>query len=264
MSIGTAVPNKTELAAIKHHFIQHKSISESYSVGDFEKEAIRLLDTLFNHNEVVIMVGGSGLYVDAVTKGLNEFPSVDPQIREQLNLELQVQGLEKLQKKLQNLDEAYYKTVDLNNPHRLIRALEICIGTGKPYSSFLGKPKKERNFSTLTFGIQAEREWIYDNINRRVDIMMSEGLLEEIRSVLPYKDLNALQTVGYKELFKYLEGNWDLETAISEIKKNTRRFAKRQLTWFKRNEETIWLDGQSSPERKLENVAVAVQKLRNE
>lgn len=264
MSIGTAVPNKTELAAIKHHFIQHKSISESYSVGDFEKEAIQLLDTLFNHNEVVIMVGGSGLYVDAVTKGLNEFPSVDPQIREQLNLELQVQGLEKLQKKLQSLDEAYYKTVDLNNPHRLIRALEICIGTGKPYSSFLGKPKKERNFSTLTFGIQAERERIYDNINRRVDIMMSEGLLEEIRSVLPYKDLNALQTVGYKELFKYLEGNWDLETAVSEIKKNTRRFAKRQLTWFKRNEETIWLDGQSSPERKLENVAVAVQKLRNE
>lgn len=264
MSIGTAVPNKTELAAIKHHFIQHKSISESYSVGDFEKEAIQLLDTLFNHNEVVIMVGGSGLYVDAVTKGLNEFPSVDPQIREQLNLELQVQGLEKLQKKLQSLDEAYYKTVDLNNPHRLIRALEICIGTGKPYSSFLGKPKKERNFSTLTFGIQAERERIYDNINRRVDIMMSEGLLEEIRSVLPYKDLNALQTVGYKELFKYLEGNWDLETAVSEIKKNTRRFAKRQLTWFKRNEETIWLDGESSPEQKLENVAVAVQKLRNE
>lgn len=264
MSIGTAVPSKKELAATKHHFIQHKSISEPYSVGDFEKEAIQLLDTIFNDREVVVMVGGSGLYVDAVTKGLNEFPGVDPQIREQLNLELQVQGLEQLQKKLQNLDQAYYKTVDLNNPHRLIRALEICIGTGKPYSSFLGKPKKERNFTTLTIGLQAEREKIYDNINRRVDIMMSEGFLEEIRSLIAYKDLNALKTVGYKELFNYLEGNWDLETAIAEMKKNTRRFAKRQLTWFKRNEDTIWLDAKSSSIQKLETVAAAAQKLISE
>ncbi len=264
MSIGTAVPNKTELAAIKHHFIQHKSISEPYSVGNFEKEAIRLLDTLFNYHEIVIMVGGSGLYVDAVTKGLNEFPKVDSQIREQLNQELQLQGLGQLQKKLQNLDQAYYKTVDLNNPHRLIRALEICIGTGKPYSSFLGKPKKERNFTTLTIGIQADREQIYDNINRRVDIMMSEGFLEEIRSLIDYKDLNALRTVGYKELFNYLEGNWDLETAIAEMKKNTRRFAKRQLTWFKRNDDTIWLDAKSSSKQKLETVVVAAQKFRSE
>ena len=264
MSIGTAVPNKTELAAIKHHFIQHKSISEPYSVGNFKKEAIRLLDTLFNYHEIVIMVGGSGLYVDAVTKGLNEFPKVDSQIREQLNQELQLQGLGQLQKKLQNLDQAYYKTVDLNNPHRLIRALEICIGTGKPYSSFLGKPKKERNFTTLTIGIQADREQIYDNINRRVDIMMSEGFLEEIRSLIDYKDLNALRTVGYKELFNYLEGNWDLETAIAEMKKNTRRFAKRQLTWFKRNDDTIWLDAKSSSKQKLETVVVAAQKFRSE
>jgi tRNA dimethylallyltransferase len=264
MSIGTAVPSEKELAATKHHFIQHKSISDPYSVGDFEKEVIQLLDTLFDNHEVVIMVGGSGLYVDAVTKGLNEFPAVDPQIREQLNLELRVKGLEQLQKKLQNLDETYYKTVDLNNPHRLIRALEICMSTGKPYSSFLGKPKKERNFTTLTFGLQAEREQIYDNINRRVDIMMSENLLEEIASLLPYKDLNALQTVGYKELFNYLEGNWSLETAISEIKKNTRRFAKRQLTWFKRNDATIWIDAKSSLEQKLETVAAATQKLRSE
>jgi tRNA dimethylallyltransferase len=264
MSIGTAVPNETELAAVKHHFIQHKSISEPYSVGNFEKEAIQLLDTLFYHREIVIMVGGSGLYVDAVTKGLNEFPGVDPQIREQLNKELQVQGLGQLQKKLQNLDQAYYKTVDLNNPHRLIRALEICIGTGKPYSSFLGKPKKERNFTTLTIGLQADREKIYDNINRRVDIMMSEGFLEEIRSLIAYKDLNALRTVGYKELFNYVEGNWDLETAIAEMKKHTRRFAKRQLTWFKRNEDTIWLDAKSSSKQKLETVAVAAQKLISE
>jgi tRNA dimethylallyltransferase len=264
MSIGTAVPNETELAAVKHHFIQHKSISEPYSVGDFEKEAIQLLDTLFNHREIVIMVGGSGLYVDAVTKGLNEFPRVDPQIRKQLNKELQVQGLGQLQRKLQNLDQAYYKTVDLYNPHRLIRALEICIGTGKSYSSFLGKPKKERNFTTLTIGLQAAREKIYDNVNRRVDIMMSEGFLEEIRSLIAYKDLNALRTVGYKELFNYLEGNWDLETAIAEMKKHTRRFAKRQLTWFKRNEGTIWLDDKSSFKQKLETVAMAAQKLTGE
>jgi len=262
MCIGTAVPNETELAAAKHHFIQHKSVTDTYSVGDFEKDALQLLHRLFKHHEVIIMVGGSGLYVDAVTKGLNEFPKVDPQIREQLNQELQLQGLGQLQKKLQNLDEAYYKTVDLNNPHRLIRALEICIGTGKPYSSFLGKPKKERNFTTLTIGLQAEREQVYNNINHRVDLMMSEGLLEEVSSLLPYKDLNALQTVGYKELFTYLVGDWDLDAAIFEIKKNTRRFAKRQLTWFKRNKDTIWLATHSSLEQKIENIMLAVQKLK--
>lgn len=264
MSIGTAVPNKKELASVKHHFIQHKSILEPYSVGDFEKEALQLLDTLFVHHNVVVMVGGSGLYVDAVTKGLNKFPKINPQLRAQLNLELAAHGLAHLQKRLKLLDEAYYKKVDLNNPHRLIRALEICIGSGKPYSSFLGKPKKERNFTTLTIGLEADREEIYANINQRVDKMMSEGLLEEVSALIPHKELNGLKTVGYKELFNYLDTQWDIKTAVSEIKKNTRRFAKRQLTWFKRNEETLWLQTKSNREKKLESVVMAMQKLENE
>lgn len=263
MAIGTAVPNQEELAAAKHHFIQHKSVNDTYSVGDFEKDALRLLDTLFNDHEIIIMVGGSGLYVDAVTNGLNEFPKVDPQLREQLNQELETHGIASLQKKLQELDEAYYQTVDLNNPHRLIRALEICLGTGKPYSGFLGRPKKERNFNSLTIGLDANREQIYDNINCRVDSMMSEGLLDEARSMLPYKNLNALQTVGYKELFNYFDGIWNLERAISEIKKNTRRFSKRQLTWFKRNEATFWVQANSNQEELVKQIDAALKKREN-
>lgn len=264
MSIGTAVPSKDELNAAKHHFIQHKSVTQSYTVGDFEKEAILLLDELFINNDVIIMVGGSGLYIDAVTKGLDEFPKVDAQIREQLNQKLKEGGLGELQQKLNNLDPAYYKKVDLNNPHRLIRALEICIGTGKPYSSFLSKPKKLRNFKTLTIGLYTDRQLIYDAINQRVDMMMDEGLLEEVQALSKYKDLNALQTVGYKELFNHLEDIWDLPMAISEIKKNTRRFAKRQLTWFKRNADTVWIDAQNKEEDNLANIHLALKQIKNE
>ncbi len=264
MSIGTAVPSLGELNAVKHHFIQHKSVTESYTVGDFEREAILLLDELFQHHDVVIMVGGSGLYIDAVAKGLDEFPKVDVQIRDQLNLELKEFGITQLQNKLNTLDPTYYQTVDLNNPHRLIRALEICIGTGKPYSSFLSKPKKSRNFKTLTIGLYADRQLIYDTINQRVDMMMDEGLLEEVQALSKYKDLNALQTVGYKELFAHFTGIWDLQTAISEIKKNTRRFAKRQLTWFKRNADTVWIDAQNKEEDNLDKIHLAFKKIKNE
>ena len=210
------------------------------------------------------MVGGSGLYIDAVTKGLDEFPKVDAQIREQLNQKLKEGGLGELQQKLNNLDPAYYKKVDLNNPHRLIRALEICIGTGKPYSSFLSKPKKLRKFKTLTVGINTNRQLIYDAINQRVDMMMDEGLLEEVQALSKYKDLNALQTVGYKEIFNHLEDIWDLPMAISEIKKNTRRFAKRQLTWFKRNADTVWIDAQNKEEDNLANIHLALKQIKNE
>ena len=242
MQIGTAVPSKEELATVPHHFIQHKSIFESYSVGDFEKEAIALLSNLFKNHDCVIMVGGSGLYVDAITKGLDEFPDVDPEIREDLNKILKEKGIVELQNQLKLLDETQFAKIDIENPHRLIRALEICIGSGQPYSSFLNKRKTKRPFKTITIGLKADRQVIYDRINQRVDLMIEAGLLEEARTMYPQRALNALQTVGYKELFNYFDGEWDLDFAISEIKKNTRRFAKRQLTWYRKNENLIWFD----------------------
>ncbi|MEO9893053.1 tRNA (adenosine(37)-N6)-dimethylallyltransferase MiaA [Aurantibacter sp.] len=242
MSIGTAVPSVDELGAAPHHFIQHKSIFEPYSVGDFEKEGIALLEKLFKKTDVLILVGGSGLYVDAITKGLDNFPKIAPEIRNELNGRIKKEGIEALQAELKEKDPIHTNNIDLNNPHRLIRALEICIGTGKPYSSFLNKKKKIRTFNTITVGLKAEREIVYDRINKRVDIMMDSGLLEEVKSLLTNKHLNALQTVGYKELFNYFDKVWDLDFAVAEIKKNTRRFAKRQMTWFKKNEDTIWVN----------------------
>ncbi|MFI8603867.1 tRNA (adenosine(37)-N6)-dimethylallyltransferase MiaA [Cellulophaga baltica] len=242
MNIGTAVPSPEELAAAPHHFIQHKSILEPYSVGDFERDAIAKLESLFETKDIVVLVGGSGLYVDAVTKGLDHFPEVDAAIRPRLNQELATQGIAVLQNQLKELDPEYFNKVDIQNPHRLVRALEICIGTEKPYSSFLNKDKNKRPFKTITLGIEAEREMIYERINQRVDLMVDAGLIDEVKSLIEHKALNALQTVGYKELFNYFEGLWQLDFAISEIKKNTRRFAKRQLTWFRRATETIWVD----------------------
>lgn len=249
MQIGTAAPTTEELAAAKHHFIHHKSIQDNYSVGSFEKDALTCLETLFKNHNVVIMVGGSGLYVDAVTKGLDDFPDVDASIRNSLNADLETKGLTYLQEQLKSLDPVTYNTIAIDNPHRVIRALEICIGTGQPYSSFLNKKENERPFKTITIGLSADREIIYDRINRRVDIMMKEGLLNEVKNLLPYKDLNALNTVGYKEIFNYLEGKWDLDFAVSEIKKNSRRFAKRQLTWFKKTEKTLWFDYETAVEK---------------
>lgn len=242
MNIGTAVPSIEEQQAAKHHFIQHISIKDNYSVGDFERDAISKISEIHKKNYVAIMVGGSGLYVKAVTKGLDNFPDVDGNIRLELNERLKNEGLEALQKQLKDLDSIAYNSIAIDNPQRLIRALEICIGTGKPYSSFLTNPEKNRNFKTISIGLDAERSIIYDRINQRVDIMVKNGLLEEVKALLPYKHLNALNTVGYKELFKYFEGEWTLDFAISEIKKNTRRFAKRQLTWFRKDEAIAWFD----------------------
>ena len=244
MQIGTAAPTQEELHTVPHHFIHHKSMKDHYSVGAFEKDVIATLDALFQKYNVVIMVGGSGLYVDAVTKGLDDFPDVDVSIRENLNKTLEQQGLEELQKQLKKLDIKSYNIIAIDNPHRVIRALEICIGTGKPYSTFLNKPKVKRNFKTITIGLTAERATIYSRINQRVDLMIEDGLLKEVKGLLPHKNLNALNTVGYKELFNYLEGKWTLDFAVSEIKKNTRRFAKRQLTWFRKDETIHWFDYQ--------------------
>jgi tRNA dimethylallyltransferase len=242
MTIGTAVPEKEELAAAKHHFIQNRSIFEDYNVGSFERDALKKLDELFEENSVQIMVGGSGLYVDAVLKGLDYFPEVDSKIREKLMLELEEKGIESLQDKLKELDLETYNTIAIDNPHRIIRALEICIGTNIPYATFKNKPKAPRNFNSIKIGLNADREIIYSRINQRVEIMIENGLLEEATKLYPNKDLNALKTVGYRELFSFFNGEFTKEFALSEIKKNTRRFAKRQLTWFQKDEEIVWFD----------------------
>ena len=240
--IGTAAPTSDELASAPHHFIHNKSIKDAYSVGAFEKEAIAKLEQLYQSKSVVIMVGGSGLYVDAVVKGFDEFPDIDPEIRTQLNLELESKGLEFLQEELKQLDSKSYETIALKNPHRVIRALEICRGTGSAYSTFLNKNKQQRPFKTISIGLEADRPLIYERINLRVDNMLENGLLAEVKSVFEHRRLNALNTVAYKELFNYFNEEWTLEFAVSEIKKNTRRFAKRQLTWFKKDTTTKWFE----------------------
>ena len=242
MKIGTAVPDKDELEAATHYFIQNRSIFDAYSVGDFERDVLTKLEELFKKNNVVIMVGGSGLYVDAVLKGLDYFPEVDISIREKLTLELAENGLEPLQSQLKELDPETYNEITIDNPKRVMRALEVCIGSGLPYSTFKNKPKKQRNFNSIKVGLNADREIIYNRINKRVDIMINNGLLEEAKELYPHKKLNALQTVGYRELFSFFDGDFTKEFAISEIKKNTRRYAKRQLTWFRKDQETIWFD----------------------
>ena len=242
MKIGTAVPSQEELAAVPHHFIQNKSIQEPYTVGVFEKEALAKLDEIFKTHPIAVMVGGSGLYVDAVVKGLDYFPEVASEVRTSLNKTFETQGIIPLQEELLKVDPAYYKNVDIQNHHRLIRALEIYRGSGQPYSSFLNQAPQPRNFDTLLIGLNAQRETLYERINKRVDHMIEDGLVEEARLLLPYRGQNALQTVGYREMFEYFDGTWTLDQAISEIKKNTRRFAKRQLTWFRKNEAILWFD----------------------
>ncbi len=249
MTIGTAVPEPEELSAVPHHFIQDRSIFEDYNVGAFERDAIKKLDELFQKHNVVIMVGGSGLYVDAVLKGFDDFPKVDPQIRKDLTLQLEKKGLESLQQQLKELDKETFDHIAIDNPQRVTRALEICIGTGLPYASFKNKAKKKRNFNSIKIGLNGERQLIYDRINLRVDIMIQNGLKEEVNRLYKHKELNALQTVGYRELFSFLDGNGTEAFAIEEIKKNTRRFAKRQLTWFRKDSEIIWFDFQDDIEK---------------
>ncbi|MDR0195810.1 MAG: tRNA (adenosine(37)-N6)-dimethylallyltransferase MiaA [Myroides sp.] len=242
MAIGTAVPSKEELDAAPHHFIQNISIQDSYSVGDFERDALTKLDQLFKENPVQVMVGGSGLFVNAILNGLDDFPDVDPSIRERLNKDLEEKGLPYLQNMLKELDPIHYEKVAIDNPQRVTRALEICIGTGKPYSSFLNIKKHIRNFTPIVIGLEADREKMYQRINKRVDIMMDNGLLKEAEALYPHRANNALQTVGYRELFSYFDKEFSLEFALEEIKKNTRRFAKRQITWFKRTPDVMWFD----------------------
>mgnify|MGYP003530535067 FL=1 len=248
MEIGTAVPNSEELNAAKHHFIQNKSIHNNYNVGDYEREVLPHLDALFQQNNIQIVVGGSGLYVDAILKGFDSFPDVDENIRTEIEQKYDELGIEYLQNQLEKLDPEYYQKLNEENPQTLVnqqrmkRFVGVSMSSGKPYSSFLNKNEGNRNFTPILIGLEANREEMYERINKRVDIMMLNGLLKEVKDLYTNKDLNALQTVGYREIFSFFEGEFDLTFAIEEIKKNTRRFAKRQMTWFKRNENTKWFD----------------------
>lgn len=255
MTIGTAVPETEELAAATHHFIQNKSIFEDYNVGQFEREALQKLEKLFAKNSIQIMVGGSGLYVNAVLNGLDDFPDVDPLIRENLQKEFQEKGIEYLQSQLKMLDKESFETIAIDNPHRIMRALEICIGTQKSYSSFKNKEKKVRNFKSIQIGLTADRTEIYERINQRVDIMMQKGLLEEAQELYLHKNLNALQTVGYRELFDHFDGKISLDFATEEIKKNTRRFAKRQLTWFRKDDQILWFDYKTNSQQIIKAIS---------
>jgi len=242
MAIGTAVPDVAELAAATHHFIQNISVFEDYTVGDFERDALTKLDELFTTNDYAVLVGGSGLYIDAVLKGFDDFPEIDPEVRQGIIENYEAHGIEFLQNQLQQLDPVHYDKVAKENPQRLMRALEVCLGSGRPYSSFLNIKKNNRNFTPIVIGLEAERQTMYDRINLRVDLMVQAGLIDEAKALYPYKQLNALQTVGYRELFAYFDGGFTLPFALEEIKKNTRRFAKRQMTWFKRTEAAKWFD----------------------
>lgn len=242
LNIGTAKPGQDELNLVPHHFIDSLSPEQDYSVGKFEEEGIALLNSLFENHDQVLMTGGSGLYIQAICQGLDQLPAADPLLRETLQKELDLHGIEVLQKKLATLDPEYYATVDKANPHRLIRALEVCIQSGEKYSSLRKFKHQVRPFNIIKIGLMPEKELLYERINKRVDQMIQEGLVEEARSFKHLQHLNALQTVGYRELFRYFNNEISLETAIEEIKKNTRRYAKRQSTWFRKDETIHWFN----------------------
>jgi tRNA dimethylallyltransferase len=240
MNIGTAKPSPEELATVKHYFINSHSIAAEYSCGAFEADALALLQQLFREKQVVILTGGSGLYIQALAEGLDEMPETEPAVRQQLMAELAESGLEGLLNQLQRLDPVYYKQVDRANPQRVVRALEVCISSGQPYSSFRSRSRKERPFRIIKIGLNRERPELYQRIDLRMDQMLAQGLAEEATALYPYRDHNALQTVGYKEIFDYLEGRQDWPETVRLLKRNSRRYAKRQLTWFSKDPEFKW------------------------
>ena len=242
MNIGTAKPSKEELEVIPHHLIDSHSIVDSFSVGDFEKEVINLLEKLFKSLDKVVLVGGSGLFINAICNGFDELPVASEETRNKLNQLLVEKGIEHLQEKLKKADPHYYAEVDINNPQRLIRALEVFESTGYPFSTYRTKTPKKRNFNIIKLGINPTREKLYEQINLRVDQMVERGLFEEVKGLVEYRQLNTLNTVGYSELFEYIDGKLSKEEAIDKIKQNTRRFAKRQLTWFKKSEDMNWFE----------------------
>ena len=257
MNIGTAKPSNSELNSIKHHLINNKSINDNYNISDYEKDALKAIKSIFNKNDAAILVGGSGLYINTVLYGLNEIPEISDEIRNSLYLDLELKGIKKLQEELKLLDPASYSDIDINNPRRLIRALEVSISTGKSYSSFLKKKKKKRDFNIIVLGINQERSELYNKINTRVDNMIESGLINEVKELYNLKGLNALNTIGYREVFNYIEDKYSLDECINEIKKNTRRYAKRQLTWFKSIDRVEWI----TPEYNFEKIIAYINNL---
>lgn len=241
MSIGTAKPTSEEQAAVKHHFIDFLSIGKDYSAGQFERDALAFLNRFFTTHQHIVITGGSGLYLNAVANGFDELPS-DTSIRKSLNIKLKQEGIEVLQAQLKELDSEHFQRIDLQNPQRLIRALEVCLCSGRPYSAYRQDAAKPRNFDPIWMGMEADRSVLYDRINRRVDLMIEGGLIEEARELLPFRHLNALNTVGYKELFAYFDGEYSRNEAVEKIKQHTRNFAKRQITWFKKNPQIKWFN----------------------
>ena len=240
LKIGTAAPTGKELARVRHHFVGQLALTDYYSAARYEEEAMKCLNNLFLANDHALLTGGSMMYVDAVCKGIDDIPTVDEETRAFMMERYDKEGLEPLCAELRLLDPEYYRIVDLKNPKRVIHALEICHMTGRTYTSYRTQSCKERPFRIVKIGLRREREELYERINRRVDIMMEEGLLDEVKSVLPYRHLNSLNTVGYKELFMYLDGEWSLDFAIEKIKQNSRIYSRKQMTWFKRDTDIHW------------------------
>jgi tRNA dimethylallyltransferase len=248
MNIGTAKPTEAELRLVKHHFINNLSVHEEYTSGQYESEALKLLDDIFLKHSIVVLVGGSGLYIKALSEGLDNIPKVAPEIRLQLNAEFRKDGLEPLLKELKEKDFSYYEEVDRANPVRIIRALELCRGTGMPFSSFRTSEKKERSFKTIKVGLNRMRNELYQRIDNRIELMLENGLVKEAETLFPIKHLNALQTVGYTEVFKFLEGEYSYTEMVSLLKRNSRQYAKRQLTWFGKDKEFKWFEANQEAE----------------
>lgn len=249
MKIGTATPTDEELAQAKHHFIGHLSVQDYYSIGQYEEDALEKIEEIFEKNDFAVLVGGSMMYEKAVVEGLNDLPEANAENQEKLQKILDEEGLEKLQEILKNLDEEYYNVVHKENPRRLLRAIDVIWQTGRKYSEIIAEPKHKRDFKVVRIGITAPREIMYERINLRVDKMLEKGLIDEVKSLTKYQNLVPLQTVGYTEIFKYLEGTWDLDFAVEEIKKNSRRYAKRQETWNRKVENVTWLPYDYSEEQ---------------
>ena len=248
LKIGTAAPTSEQLNRAPHYLVGTLKLTDYYSAARYEEEALATLDNLFRQHDTVILTGGSMMYIDAICKGIDDIPTVDTETRELMLQRYETEGLEKLCAELKLLDPEYYRIVDLKNPKRVIHALEICYMTGKTYTSFRTQQKKQRPFRIIKVGLTRDRAELYDRINRRVDIMIEEGLLEEARSVYPYRTLNSLNTVGYKEMFNYLDGTWELPFAIEKIKQNSRIYSRKQMTWFKRDEEIQWFHPEQETE----------------
>lgn len=249
--IGTAAPTAQELARAKHYFIATRDLQDDYNAGQYERDALELLDELFLTHDVVVMTGGSMLYADAVCNGLDDLPTVPDAIRAEVTENFKLQGLTWLQQEVQRLDPEYWKIVDHSNPARLAHCVELSLTTGKPYSSLRTNTRKERPFHILKIALERPREELYERINTRVSQMMEDGLLEEAKAVYPLRRLNSLQTVGYRELFGYLDGEYDLRRAIELIRQNTRHYAKRQMTWFRRDKEIHWIDANNDYEKSI-------------